>query len=85
MNVAAMQIRQHDFISEYNRNSPRTVGLNDLSIIALAQTLGLPVVSMEKSTSVNSIGKRRIPDVCVVENVAHLSFSEFLRDAGIKL
>ena len=36
------------FISEYNGNRKNTIGLNDLSIVALARILGLPIVSMEK-------------------------------------
>jgi hypothetical protein len=36
------------FISEYNGNRKRTVGLNDVSIVALAKTLNLPIISMEK-------------------------------------
>lgn len=35
------------FISEYNNNIKGTVGMNDVSIIALAKTLNLALVSME--------------------------------------
>lgn len=82
--VAAMQIRQHDFISEYNRGSKRTVGLADISIIALAKALNVPVVSMEKPVRAGVTGKRKIPDVCRDEGVAHLDFNAFLRHEGIK-
>src|SRR5215472_13677212 len=44
----AMIIRHKAFISEYTGGSPKTVCLNDMSIIALAKSLGLPAVSMEK-------------------------------------
>jgi hypothetical protein len=41
-------IAHREFISEYSGGSPKTVGLNDISIVALGKALGLPVVSMEK-------------------------------------
>lgn len=83
--VTAMQQSQHDFISENIGGTKRTVGKNDISIIALAKALGLPVVSMERPTSVDAVGKRKIPDVCRIEGVEHLSFNDFLRREGIRL
>lgn len=77
--AAAMQIRQHDFISEYTGGSKKTVGLADISIIALAKALNVPMVSMEKPVRAGVIGKRKIPDVCRDEGVEHLDFNEFLR------
>ncbi len=81
--VTAMQLQQRDFISEYNGNSARTVCLADISIIALAKALDLPVISMEKPVSANAIRKRKIPDVCRDEQVEHLDFNAFLRREGI--
>src|SRR4051812_29494798 len=45
--VDRMRTTHHDIISEYNGGRKGTVGLNDVSIVALAKTLGLPVISME--------------------------------------
>jgi hypothetical protein len=42
-----MQDDYRRYISEFNNNRKDTVGLNDISIIALGRTLNLPVVSME--------------------------------------
>ena len=60
------------------------MGLNDISIIALAKATGLPLVSMESSTG-NSAKRKRIPDICDLEEVAHLTFNDFLRRAGIRV
>lgn len=75
-----MQVVHKDFISEYTGGSAKTICLNDLTIIALAKTLTLPVVSMEKLVP-EDIGtrKRRIPNICKAESVEHLSFNDFLR------
>jgi hypothetical protein len=59
-----------------------TVGLNDITIIALASALEVPVVSMEVSAA-SSIRKKRIPDVCNELGITHLTFNEFLRTEGI--
>lgn len=82
--VAEMNVTHHKFISEYCGGSPRTVCLNDMSIVALAKTLKLPLVNMEASAQ-PSVEKRRIPDVCVLEGVQPLTFSQFLREAKIKI
>ena len=74
----------HNFISEYTGGSPKTVGLNDMTIIALAKSLNLPLISMETHAT-GSITKRRIPDVCKIEGVTHLTFNDFLRAEGISL
>ncbi len=79
-----LQLRHHDFISEYNHNRDGTVGLNDISIIALAKALNLPLVSMESSATGSPV-RRRIPDVCLLEKIEHLTFNEFLRREGISL
>jgi Domain of unknown function (DUF4411) len=81
-----MKVRYEAVISEYNGNRKGTIGLNDLTIIALAKTLGLPVVSSEKKTSVDqeSSKRQKIPDICDKEGVVHLSFNELLRAEEIK-
>lgn len=74
----------HDYISEYTGGSPKTICLNDISIIALAKTLHLPVVSMEAFLPIHSKKKRRIPNVCEIEGVEHLSFNDSLRKEKFK-
>jgi hypothetical protein len=81
-----MKVRHEAVISEYNGSRKGTIGLNDLTIIALAKTLGLPVVSSEKKTSVDQDSNKRqkIPDICDKEGVAHLNFNDLLRAENIK-
>jgi hypothetical protein len=79
-----MQVTRRAVISEYNRNRKNTVGLNDVSIVALAKALHLPVISMEKRSVPPSDTKCRIPDLCSLEGVEHLSFNDFLRKEGIR-
>jgi hypothetical protein len=83
--VGSMQQRHHDFISEYNQNRRGTVGLNDISIVALAKAIGVPLVSMEVKSGPDSKNKRKIPNVCLLEGVEHLQFNDFLRREGISL
>ncbi len=78
-----MEDDHHDFISEFTGGSKKTVGLTDISIIALAKTLNIPVVSMEKSVS-NQSQKLHIPDVCKLQKVDHVTFSEFCRKENLK-
>jgi hypothetical protein len=80
-----MRVTYKDVISEYNGNRKNTVCLNDLSIIALAKTLRLPVISSEKKlqTAQDSRKRQKIPDICDLEAVPHMSFNEFLRKEGI--
>ncbi len=74
----------HQFISEYHNNRKNTIGLNDLSIVALAHTLGLPIVSMEvPNLGQPSQTKMRIPDLCIAVGVEHLNFTEICRKEGI--
>ena len=80
-----MQDDHQKFIREFNGGGMGTVGLNDISIIALAKTLALPVVSMEKRKAHQSQKKRTIPDICDAEKVTHITFNEFLRSEGITL
>jgi hypothetical protein len=84
--VDRMRVTYEKVISEYNGNRKNTVGLNDLSIIALGKTLKLPVISSEKklATAQDSERRQKIPDICDLEGVAHMSFNEFLRKEGIK-
>jgi hypothetical protein len=84
--VERMRETYAEVISENNGNRKNTVSLNDISIIALAKTLGLPVISSEKKLATGQDSKKRqkIPDVCDKEGVVHISFNEFLRAEGIK-
>ena len=74
----------HQYISEYNNNRKNTIGLNDLSIVALAHTLGLHLVSMEvPNLGPKSTTKMRIPDLCIAVGVEHFNFTEICRKEGI--
>ena len=73
-----MQDDHKTVISEFNSGQKGTVGLTDLSIIALGRTLGLPVISMELHKPPGSKWQR-IPNVCATEGVEHLTFNDFLR------
>jgi hypothetical protein len=81
-----MNIKYENVISEYNENRKNTVGLKDLTIIALAKTLNLPVISSEKklNTVQDSVKRQKIPDICDKEGVVHMSFNDLLRTEGIK-
>jgi len=81
-----MKVRHEAVISEYNGNRKNTIGLTDLTIVALAKTLSLPLVSSEKETRIDQdSGKRqKIPDVCKKEQVIHLDFNDLLRKEAIK-
>lgn len=84
--VERMRLTYADVISENNSNRKNTVGFNDLSIIALAKTLGLPVVSSEKKLHGEQDSKKRqkIPDICDKEGIPHMTFNDLLRKEGIK-
>lgn len=84
--VEKMRVSYKGYISEYNGNRKSTVGLNDVSIVAFAKTIGLPLISMESpNRGQRSSTKIRIPDLCELEGVPHLDFNGFLRKEGIKL
>lgn len=83
-NSTALNLKYKDFISENLNNIKGTVGIVDMSIIALAQTLDLPLVSMEKETNLQSDKRRHIPDICKLEGIKHIDFNDFLRLEGIK-
>lgn len=78
------QVYAH-LISENNGGRKGTVGLNDISIIAMARTLRLPVISMELPKAHQTDKKATIPDICRLEGVPHMTFNDFLRAYGIKL
>jgi hypothetical protein len=72
------------FISEYNGNRKNTIGLNDLSIVALAHTLRLPVISMEsQNLGQPSLTKMRIPDLCKAVGIQHYNFTQLCRKESI--
>lgn len=82
--IQRMQVDHKGFISEFTGGSAKTICLNDLTIIALAKTLGLPVVSMETFIKEDpSVKKRRIPNICKAEGVESLTFNDFLRREGL--
>jgi hypothetical protein len=83
-NSNRMQDDYHDYISEFTGGSSKTICLNDLSIVALAKTLGLPLVNMEAFVQEQSPNKRRIPNICSYEGITSLNFNEFLRNEGFK-
>lgn len=58
-----------------------TVGRVDVSIIAMAKTLDLPVISSE--TAIKSPIRKKIPNICTEESVEHLTFNDFLRKEKI--
>lgn len=80
-----MQDDHKQWISEYTTKSPKTICLNDITIIALGKTLGLPVLSMEALVP-EDVGskKRRIPNICKAEGVAHVTFNDFCRTQNYK-
>jgi hypothetical protein len=84
--VERMRVAYADVISENNGNRKNTIGFNDLSIVALAKTLGLPVVSSEKKLHADqdSLKRKKIPDICDNEGVLHMSFNDLLRKEGIR-
>src|SRR5579859_143111 len=82
--AARMQIDHQAVISQNNGNRKGTVGLKDISIIALGSTLRLPVVSME-STLPPQARWKRIPNICAIEGVEHVAFNDFLRRERIVL
>jgi Domain of unknown function (DUF4411) len=78
-NFEMLKNKYKDVISEYHGNRKGTAGLNDISIVALAVTLKLPLISMEALSGQQSLTKKRIPEICQLEGVKHMTFNEFLR------
>lgn len=83
--AARMQIDHARFIRENLGDRRGTVGINDISIIALGKCLGLPVVSMEKRKAHQNGKLRQIPDICDSEGICHMTFNEFLRAEWIRI
>lgn len=83
--VANCHPRYEPFISGTG-GSKASLSMADFSIVMLGKTLALPVVSMEIACGhFPESKKRKIPDVCMTENVAHMTFNDLLRAEGIKL
>jgi hypothetical protein len=80
-----MKVVYQAFISEYNGNRKNTVDVSDVSLVALAKTLCLPVVSMEGfDRGEGSAKKMRIPRLCDCEGVDHKTFNELLRTERVR-
>ncbi|KQV27889.1 hypothetical protein ASC97_05870 [Rhizobium sp. Root1203] len=78
--IKRMQVDHRHCISEFTGGSAKTICLNDITIIALAKTMNVPVVSMEHMVKEDGqTPKRKIPNICRAEGVEHLTFSDFLR------
>jgi hypothetical protein len=84
--VNRMTKQYHAFISDYHSNRQNTIDLKDLSLVALAKTLALPIVSMEGFDGGQiSPKKMRIPRLCINEDVLHYTFIELLRKERISI
>ncbi len=71
-----------EWIADYTMKSPaKTICLRDLTAVALAKSLRLPLISSE-SSAMPSPRHKRIPDICDLENVLPYSFNEFLKLEG---
>jgi hypothetical protein len=80
---AVRMLRDHErFVSEYNKRLRDTIGINDVTIVALAKTINLPVISMESERDPGP-NKLKIPHLCQIEGVEHLTFNAFLKREGI--
>ena len=77
--VQRMQPYYEPYISEFNGGTKKTIGINNLSIIALAKTLDVPVLNMESKVVGDSPNKRRIPNICEEEGILPVTINEFLR------
>jgi hypothetical protein len=77
--VEEMRTKHQKVISEYNHNRKGTVGLNDVSIVALAKSLALPMISMESISFQSSDLRIRILRLCSLEEVEHLNFNDMLK------
>ena len=84
-NVKEMQIEFKDNIARSNQKKG-DIGITDISIIALAKTLSLPLISSEKPVNVTSSSlKLKIPNVCAKVGVIHMDFNDFLREQNFDL
>ena len=77
-----MRKEHREWIADYTMKSPaKTIGLRDLTAVALAKSLKLPLISSESSAR-DSPKHKRIPDICSLESVVPYSFNEFLKLEG---
>ena len=77
-----MRKAHHEWIADYTMKSPgKTICLRDLTAVALAKSLKLPLISSESSAK-ESPKHKRIPDICTLENVVAYSFNDFLKIEG---
>ncbi len=83
-NTNGLQQQFSGFISENNNDRKGTVGMNDISIIALAQTLRLPLINMEVEIN-ESPKKKRTPNICRDIGVVSIQFNDFLRAEGLQI
>lgn len=66
--------------------SKLSLSMPDFSIVMLGKALALPVISMEVAcANLPNTKSRKIPDVCKAENVAHMTFNDFLRAERITM
>jgi hypothetical protein len=80
-----LQLKYADFIAENRKNPGGTVGRNDISIIALAKVLDVPLVSSEQRVlDLRNSTKRKIPNICDSESIEHLDWNEFLRRESMR-
>jgi len=83
-NFKALHPRYEKFIAGTG-GSKASLSMADFSIVILAKTLALPVISMETACAHNLHTKScKIPDVCAAEGVLHMTFNDFLRSEGIR-
>lgn len=53
--------------------------LGDLSVMTLADCMGITALSLEGETPGKAVRRPKIPNVCKEFNIDHVSFSDFLR------
>lgn len=53
--------------------------LGDLSVMTLADSMNIAVISLEGETPGKAVNRPKIPNVCNEFNIDHVSFSGFLR------
>lgn len=79
-----MQKVHREWIAEYAMKSrAKTICLEDLTAVALAKRLKLPLISSESSAG-DSPKHKRIPDICALENVVAYTFNDFLKIEGAR-
>ena len=74
-----MQILYRESTQRTLQGRTDTVGIKDISVVALAKVLNLPLVSEAALIhDTSQTYKRKIPNVCAEYSVKHLSFNEFI-------